>query len=110
MKNFIAKADEAFGRIDGLVNSAAVATRGNWLESDEGAVATPELMDKLYALNMRAPFLATQARTTPRPSSGALCTRPSSGALCTRTAHHGTPRPRRGAVLDDANRAQSRGG
>jgi len=61
VKNFIAKADEAFGRIDGLVNSAAVATRGTWLGGADGPAATPELIDRLYQLNMRAPFLLTQA-------------------------------------------------
>jgi len=54
-ENFIAKADAAFGRIDGLVNSAAVSTRGEWGE------VTEALIDRLYKLNFRAPFMLCQA-------------------------------------------------
>ena len=42
---FIAKADAAFGRIDGLVNSAAVSTRGEWGE------VTEALIDRCVATN-----------------------------------------------------------
>jgi len=59
--NFIAKADERFGRIDGLVNCAAATTRGTWLCEGGSVQASAELMDVLYKLNMRAPFLLTQA-------------------------------------------------
>lgn len=52
-----AKTDEAFGKCDGLVNSAAMATRGEW-----GSI-TAEHCDKLYKLNFRAPILMTQAAT-----------------------------------------------
>jgi len=54
-ENFIAMADQSFGRIDGLVNSAAVSTRGDW-----GQV-TEAMIDRLYKLNFRAPFMLTQA-------------------------------------------------
>ena len=37
VKNIIAKVDETFGKLHGLVNSAAVATRGDWV----GAEAAP---------------------------------------------------------------------
>lgn len=47
--------DKAFGRCDGLVNCAAATTRGNWDDT------TPELFDRIYALNVRAPFLLAQA-------------------------------------------------
>jgi NAD(P)-dependent dehydrogenase (short-subunit alcohol dehydrogenase family) len=53
-KNVVAQAEEAFGRVNGLVNCAAVATRGDWFD------ASVELIDRLYALNFRAPFLMTQ--------------------------------------------------
>lgn len=65
-KNVIAQADATFGRIDGLVNSAAVATRGDWYD-------TPvDLIDRLYSLNMRAPFLMIQgaANVMKRTGSG----------------------------------------
>ena len=46
--------DERFGRVDGLVNAAAITTRGTL---DETSV---ELWDQLFAINARAPFLLTQ--------------------------------------------------
>jgi len=54
-KAVIAAADEKFGRIDGLVNSAAVAARGEWYD------VPVEDVDWLLKLNFRAPFLLTQA-------------------------------------------------
>ena len=57
VKNIIAQTDATFGRLNGLVNSAAVATRGEWL--GEGK-ADEELIDWLVALNFKAPFLLTQ--------------------------------------------------
>ena len=51
----IAACDERFGRVDGLVNSAAMTTRGT-LDS-----TSVELWDYLFAVNVRAPFLLTQA-------------------------------------------------
>lgn len=46
--------DEHFGRIDGLVNSAGNASRGT-LET-----TSVELWDRLFALNVRAPFILMQ--------------------------------------------------
>jgi len=54
-KNVIAQADAKFGRIDGLVNCAAVATRGDWYDTPVDDI------DWLLKLNFRAPFLLTQA-------------------------------------------------
>merc|ERR1719272_1104135 len=54
-KAVIAAADEKFGRIDGLVNCAAVAARGDWYD------VPVEDIDWLLKLNFRAPFLLTQA-------------------------------------------------
>jgi NAD(P)-dependent dehydrogenase (short-subunit alcohol dehydrogenase family) len=47
-------ADQKFGRLDGLVNAAAITTRGS-LET-----ATVELWDHLFAVNVRAPFVLCQ--------------------------------------------------
>ena len=44
-----------FGRIDGLVNNAAVMTRAN-IET-----TTAEIFDKIVAVNLRAPMLLIQA-------------------------------------------------
>ncbi|MBI2824689.1 MAG: SDR family oxidoreductase [Planctomycetia bacterium] len=44
----------AFDRIDYLVNSAATSERGSILD------ATPELFDRIVAINVRAPFLLMQ--------------------------------------------------
>ena len=50
----IAACDKRFGRIDGLVNAAGMTDRGT-LES-----TTPELWDRMFAVNTRAPFLLMQ--------------------------------------------------
>jgi NAD(P)-dependent dehydrogenase (short-subunit alcohol dehydrogenase family) len=63
-QNVIAQAAEKFGRIDGLVNSAAVATRGDWYD------APVELIDRLYALNFRAPFLMMQGAANVMKNNG----------------------------------------
>jgi NAD(P)-dependent dehydrogenase (short-subunit alcohol dehydrogenase family) len=54
-KRVIEVADAEFGRIDGLVNSAASTARGTWDD------ATVDHLDFLYAVNLRAPFLMMQA-------------------------------------------------
>ncbi|MEJ1160670.1 SDR family oxidoreductase [Prosthecomicrobium sp. N25] len=46
----IAAADDAFGRVDALVNAAGVTDRGTILDTP------PELFDRIFAVNVRAPF------------------------------------------------------
>jgi NAD(P)-dependent dehydrogenase (short-subunit alcohol dehydrogenase family) len=53
-RNVIETARRAFGRVDYLVNSAATSERGTILDS------TPELFDRIFALNVRAPFFLIQ--------------------------------------------------
>ncbi|MFP6768827.1 MAG: SDR family oxidoreductase [Planctomycetaceae bacterium] len=53
-RSVLAACDEKFGRVDGLVNSAAMTTRGTLSST------TVELWDYLFAVNVRAPFLLTQ--------------------------------------------------
>jgi len=50
----IAAADKAFGRIDVLVNAAALTERGNLLNT------TPDLFDRMFAINVKAPFFLMQ--------------------------------------------------
>jgi NAD(P)-dependent dehydrogenase (short-subunit alcohol dehydrogenase family) len=50
----IAACDRAFGRIDGLVNAAAWTDRGGLLDADAAFV------DRMLAINLRAPFLLMQ--------------------------------------------------
>lgn len=50
----IAAADSAFGRIDVLVNAAATTDRGTILDTE------PELFDRMFATNVRAPFFLMQ--------------------------------------------------
>jgi NAD(P)-dependent dehydrogenase (short-subunit alcohol dehydrogenase family) len=50
----IETAREAFDRIDYLVNSAATSERGSILDS------SPELFERIVALNVRAPFFLMQ--------------------------------------------------
>ncbi len=49
-----AACDEAFGRVDGLVNAAGATDRGGILD------ISLEIWDKLFAVNVRAPFILTQ--------------------------------------------------
>jgi NAD(P)-dependent dehydrogenase (short-subunit alcohol dehydrogenase family) len=46
--------DAAFGRVDILVNSAAITDRGTIWDT------SPELFDRMFAVNVRAPFFLTQ--------------------------------------------------
>jgi len=47
-------ADEAFGRVDVLVNAAAITDRGTLIDT------SPELFDAMFAVNVRAPFFLMQ--------------------------------------------------
>ena len=51
----VAAAQETYGRLDGLVNAAGLSSRGT-LDS-----TSVELWDRLFAINVRAPFVLTQA-------------------------------------------------
>lgn len=53
-RRVIAVADKTFGRMDGLVNAAGDTDRGTLADT------TPELWDRLFAVNARAPFLLIQ--------------------------------------------------
>jgi NAD(P)-dependent dehydrogenase (short-subunit alcohol dehydrogenase family) len=53
-RKVIAAADEAFGRVDILVNAAAITDRGTILDT------SLELYDAMFAINTRAPFFLMQ--------------------------------------------------
>jgi NAD(P)-dependent dehydrogenase (short-subunit alcohol dehydrogenase family) len=53
-RNVIEAARRAFDRVDFLVNSAATSERGTILDS------TPDLFDRIIAVNVRAPFFLMQ--------------------------------------------------
>ena len=53
-RNIVAKCDERFGRVDGLVNAAGITDRGTIENTSE------ELFDRLIAVNTRAPFFLMQ--------------------------------------------------
>ncbi len=50
----IARADAEFGRVDALVNAAALSDRGTILDT------SPELFDTIFAANVRGPFFLIQ--------------------------------------------------
>jgi NAD(P)-dependent dehydrogenase (short-subunit alcohol dehydrogenase family) len=50
----VAAADGAFGRVDTLVNSAGNTDRGTILDT------SPELFDRIFAINVRGPFFLMQ--------------------------------------------------
>lgn len=49
-----ARADQAFGRVDILVNAAGMTDRGTIFDT------SPELFDRMFAVNVRAPFFLMQ--------------------------------------------------
>jgi NAD(P)-dependent dehydrogenase (short-subunit alcohol dehydrogenase family) len=53
-RRVIARADEAFGRIDALVNAAGSTDRGTILDT------SPELFDHIFNVNVRGPFFLMQ--------------------------------------------------
>lgn len=53
-REVIRRADERFGRIDILVNAAALTDRGNLLNTSQ------DLFDRMFAINVRAPFFLMQ--------------------------------------------------
>ena len=54
VRGIIPAADKAFGKVDILVNAAGLTDRGNILNT------SPELFDKMIAVNTRAPFFLIQ--------------------------------------------------
>ncbi len=50
----VAAADRRFGRVDVLVNVAAITDRGTIIDTE------PELFDRMFAINTRAPFFLMQ--------------------------------------------------
>lgn len=50
----VAACDRRFGRVDALVNVAAITDRGTIVDT------SPELFDRMFAINVRAPFFLMQ--------------------------------------------------
>jgi len=53
-RKIIPAAEKAFGRVDALVNAAAITDRGTILDT------SPELFDSMFDVNVRAPFFLMQ--------------------------------------------------
>lgn len=53
-RRVVAEADARFGRVDVLVNAAALTDRGTILDT------SPELFDAMFAINLRGPFFLMQ--------------------------------------------------
>ena len=53
-RNVVAKADERFGRVDALVNAAALTDRGNIFDTTE------ERYNEIFDVNVRGPFFLIQ--------------------------------------------------
>ena len=54
LRGIVAAADDAFGRVDALVNCAGLTDRGTILDT------SPDLFDRMFAINVRAPFFLMQ--------------------------------------------------
>lgn len=78
----LAACDSAFGRIDGLVNAAALTDRGGLLD------ATADFLDRMYAVNLRAPFLLMQGAAQRMRRDGVPGTMVN---ILSMNAHCGTP-------------------
>ncbi len=75
----IAGAVARFGRVDGLVNAAGLTDRASFLDG------TPELWDRLFAVNTRAPYFLMQgaiADMLARGAPGAIVNIASMNAHC----------------------------
>jgi NAD(P)-dependent dehydrogenase (short-subunit alcohol dehydrogenase family) len=81
-RRIIGACDGRFGRIDGLVNAAGLSTRGTL---DDTSV---ELWDRLFAVNVRAPFVLMQeaARVMRREGAGGSVVN-----IITMASHGGEP-------------------
>lgn len=78
-ERIVASGQDAFGRIDGLVNAAAMTTRGGF---EDG---TADIWNRLFAVNARAPFLMMQAvirDMVGRGAAGAIVNIQSTNAHC----------------------------
>ncbi|MCX7888928.1 MAG: SDR family oxidoreductase [Rhodobacteraceae bacterium] len=64
VRRVVPEAEARFGRIDILVNAAALTDRGNLLNT------TPELFDRIFAVNVRAPFFLMQDAVRAMERSG----------------------------------------
>jgi NAD(P)-dependent dehydrogenase (short-subunit alcohol dehydrogenase family) len=53
-RQVVARADSVFGRVDVLVNAAGITDRGTIFDT------SPELFDRMFAVNVRAPFFLMQ--------------------------------------------------
>ncbi|MCX5562053.1 SDR family oxidoreductase [Streptomyces sp. NBC_00038] len=81
-KAAVAEVIAAHGRVDCLVNSAGLTTRGTLLAT------TPELFDQHIAINLKAPFFAMQAAVADMTARKAPGTIVNIGSNC---AHGGPP-------------------
>lgn len=57
-RKLVAACDKEFGRIDALINCAAITDRGTIWDT------SPELYDRMFAINVRAPFFLMQDALT----------------------------------------------
>ena len=80
-RKVVAKADERFGRVDALVNAAALTDRGDIFDTTE------ERYNEIFDVNVRAPFFLIQetvqimrGRRSPAPSSTSSPCRPTAGS------------------------------
>ncbi len=72
----MAACDAAFGRLDGLVNAAALTDRGGLPDADAAFI------DRMLAVNLRAPFLLMQEAARRMAAGGAIVNVLSVNAHC----------------------------
>lgn len=81
-REVVQQADKLFGRVDVLVNAAAITDRGTILDT------SPELFDRMFAINVRAPFFLMQEAVRVMRREGTAGTIVNIGSM---SAHGGQP-------------------
>jgi len=78
-RGIVRACDERFGRLDGLVNAAGLSTRGTLEDT------SVELWDRLFAVNVRAPFVLMQEAARLMRDGGSIVN------VITMASHGGAP-------------------
>ncbi|MEO0676844.1 MAG: SDR family NAD(P)-dependent oxidoreductase [Pseudomonadota bacterium] len=61
IEDAIAAVIAEFGRLDILINNAAITTGGHDIAPGDLAALTPEIWDEIMSINLRGPYLVTRA-------------------------------------------------